>query len=81
MFGSAALDLAWVAEGRIDAAIMLTNKPWDTAAGVLLAREAGAHVVDSDGVAHDFTSKETIAAAPGIAEKLLSLIEPVGSEE
>jgi myo-inositol-1(or 4)-monophosphatase len=41
MFGSAALDLAWVAEGHTDAAIMLTNKPWDTAAGVLVAREAG----------------------------------------
>ena len=33
MIGSAALDLAWVAEGRLDAAIMLVNKPWDTAAG------------------------------------------------
>lgn len=33
MFGSAAIDLAWVAHGRIDAAIMLSNNTWDTAAG------------------------------------------------
>jgi myo-inositol-1(or 4)-monophosphatase len=46
MLGSAAIDLAWVAEGRLDASIILANKPWDTAAGVVIAREAGAHVVD-----------------------------------
>src|SRR2546430_2191953 len=34
MLGTAALDLAWVAEGRLDASITLDNKPWDTAAGV-----------------------------------------------
>jgi myo-inositol-1(or 4)-monophosphatase len=61
MIGSAALDLAWVAEGRLDAAIMLVNKPWDTAAGVLLAREAGATVVDIDGSAHRFDSAAIIA--------------------
>jgi myo-inositol-1(or 4)-monophosphatase len=75
MFGSAALDLAWVAEGRTDAAIILANKPWDTAAGVLLAREAGALVVDAAGVTHDFTSAETIAASPGIIDSMLPLVE------
>jgi myo-inositol-1(or 4)-monophosphatase len=29
MLGSAAIDLAWVADGRLDASIMLSNKPWD----------------------------------------------------
>jgi myo-inositol-1(or 4)-monophosphatase len=41
MLGSSAIDLAWTAEGRLDACIMLGNKPWDTSAGVLIAREAG----------------------------------------
>ncbi|GAA5766888.1 inositol monophosphatase family protein [Streptosporangium roseum] len=41
MFGSAAVDLAWVAEGKIDTNIMISSNPWDTAAGVLIAREAG----------------------------------------
>ena len=74
MFGSAALDLVWVAEGRTDATIILANKPWDTAAGVLIAREAGALVVDTSGVQHNFSSKSTVAVSPGIAEQLLQLV-------
>lgn len=77
MFGSAALDLAWVAEGRTDATIILANKPWDTAAGVLLVREAGAFVVDASGSPHKFNSAETIALSPGIADSLLSLVSAV----
>jgi hypothetical protein len=56
MLGTAALDLAWVADGRLDASITLDNNPWDTLAGVLLAREAGARVVDADGSPHDLHS-------------------------
>ena len=74
MFGSAALDLAWVAEGRTDATVMLANKPWDTAAGVLLAREAGAVVIEASGAAHSFSSAETIATSPGIAGAVLALV-------
>lgn len=33
--GSSAVDLAWTAQGKLDACIMLANKPWDTSAGVL----------------------------------------------
>ena len=75
MLGTAALDLAWVAEGRLDASITLGNKPWDTAAGVLLAREAGATVVDADGTAHGFDSAATIAAAAPLISQLLPLIQ------
>lgn len=75
MFGSAAIDLAWVAEGRTDAAIILANNPWDTAAGVLLAREAGALVVDANGASHSFQSTETIVATPGVADAVLALLE------
>lgn len=74
MFGSAAVDLAWVAEGRIGASVMLANKPWDTVAGVLLAREAGAVVVDRHGAEHTLHSESTIATAPGIRDELLSAI-------
>lgn len=75
MLGTAAIDLAWVAAGRQDASITLGNKPWDTAAGVLLAREAGATVVDADGTAHGFDSAATIAAAPPLISQLLPLIQ------
>ncbi|WP_101785576.1 inositol monophosphatase family protein [Nonomuraea indica] len=74
MVGSAAIDLAWVAEGRTDATVMLNNKPWDTAAGSVIAREAGAVVVDVDGSPHTMRSRATLAAAPGIADDFLRLV-------
>ena len=42
----AALDLAYLAAGRLDAAVLIDTKPWDVAAGLLLATEAGAHFGD-----------------------------------
>ncbi|MFI7617362.1 inositol monophosphatase family protein [Nonomuraea terrae] len=74
MFGAAAVDLAWVAHGRIDAAIMLSNNPWDTAAGVIIAREAGATVIDLDGSPHSKTAQATIAASPKLVADLVELI-------
>lgn len=74
MFGSAAIDLAWVADGRIDANIMLSNNPWDTAAGVIIAREAGATVIDLDGSQHTMTAHATIAASPELVPDLMELI-------
>ncbi|WP_432928411.1 inositol monophosphatase family protein [Microbispora sp. CA-135349] len=74
MFGSAAVDLAWVAEGKTDACIMLSNNPWDTAAGVLIAREAGAIVTDIDGTPHTAKARATIAAAPKILADLVELV-------
>jgi myo-inositol-1(or 4)-monophosphatase len=75
MLGTAALDLAWVAEGRLDASITLGNKPWDTAAGVVLAREAGAAVVDIDGTNHSYDSIATIAGPDPLISHLLPLIQ------
>ncbi len=47
-FGSAALDLAWVAAGRFDGYWELGIKPWDMSAGLLLVREAGGYATDPD---------------------------------
>ncbi|WP_280270966.1 inositol monophosphatase family protein [Nocardia wallacei] len=77
MFGSAALDLVWVAEGRTDACVSLSNKPWDTAAGVVIARESGAVVVELGGGAHSSRSDSTIAVGRPLAAQLLGLIERV----
>jgi len=71
MFGTAAVDLAWTACGRIDAAVILANLPWDTSAGALLVREAGGLVLDADGTEHTADSAATIALAPGLREVLL----------
>lgn len=70
MLGSAALDLAWLAMGRLNATLMLSNLPWDVTAGLLLAREAGGVVFDYDGSPHDARSRFTIASTQ-------SLVEPV----
>jgi myo-inositol-1(or 4)-monophosphatase len=74
MLGSAATDLVWTAVGRLDASVLLSNKPWDTAAGVVIAREAGVEVVDADGALHDLHSARTIAATPAILPDLLAVL-------
>jgi len=48
-YGSAALDLAWVAAGRLDGFWERDLKPWDIAAGLLLVTEAGGRVTDAEG--------------------------------
>lgn len=48
-FGSAALDLAWVAAGRYDGYWERDLKPWDIAAGVLMVTEAGGKITSADG--------------------------------
>ncbi|CNF21479.1 inositol-1-monophosphatase [Mycobacterium tuberculosis] len=77
MFGSVAIDLAWVAEGKLDASITLSNKPWDMAAGVIIAREAGAGVTDHDGADHTSVSPTTIAMTPALAKELTAIVKGV----
>lgn len=74
MLGTAAIDLAWLAEGKLDASITLLNQPWDMAAGVLLAREAGASVVDEEGVAHGADSRATLAAPPQLIDDIVAIV-------
>jgi myo-inositol-1(or 4)-monophosphatase len=74
MFGSAAIDLAWLAHGRTDAAVVLGGHPWDIAAGVILVREAHGLVVDAKGEAHNVWSESTVAASAELAGELLGLI-------
>ncbi|RZQ61218.1 inositol monophosphatase family protein [Amycolatopsis suaedae] len=78
MLGSAAIDLAWVAHGRLDATVILANLPWDTAAGVLLVREAGGVVADLDGTDHTTDSAATIAVCPGLRDALTGLLRESG---
>lgn len=75
MVGSAAIDMAWLAEGKVDASITLGNDPWDMAAGVVIAREAGAQVVDIDGSDYRTSSRATLAATPHLIEKILAIVQ------
>lgn len=77
-FGSAALDLAYVASGRFDGFWERNLKPWDIAAGIVLVREAGGLVHDIDG--RDVLASGNIIAAnmslmPKIHEKLKKAAE------
>jgi myo-inositol-1(or 4)-monophosphatase len=60
--GSAALDLCYVASGRLDGFWEFNLNPWDTAAGVLLVEEAGGRVTDFQGEAFQIDSRETLAS-------------------
>jgi myo-inositol-1(or 4)-monophosphatase len=79
MLGSAAADLALVADGTLDASLTLGNRPWDMAAGVVIARAAGAIVMDSDGSPYTLGSLATIAVAPHLAGPVLSIVRPAAA--
>jgi myo-inositol-1(or 4)-monophosphatase len=72
--GSAALDLAYTAQGVFDGFFELHLAPWDVAAGALLVREAGGAVSDFSGGDLFWERGNIVGAAPGVHEKLLRLI-------
>ena len=68
--GSAALDLAYVAAGRLDGYWEYHLQPWDIAAGALLVREAGGTVTRVDGGPWDLRHGDLVAAGPTLASVL-----------
>ena len=72
-YGSAALDLSWVAAGRYDAYFESVDKPWDWMAGALIVREAGGRVTElkqaRSGHPH------IVASAPAVHDALLALLK------
>ena len=73
-FGSAALDLAWVAAGRYDGFWESDLKPWDVSAGMLLVREAGGFVTDYRGGDRAVERNEYLAANDALHSKLHKLV-------
>jgi myo-inositol-1(or 4)-monophosphatase len=73
--GSAALDLAYVASGRLDAFWEFNLNPWDTAAGILLIEEAGGSVTDFSGNRYRLDSREILASNGKIQSELIVLFE------
>ena len=71
--GSAALDLAYVACGRLDGYWELKLNPWDTSAGFLLVEEAGGTVTHFDGGKFTLDSREVLATNGLIAGEMKSL--------
>ncbi|HVW43865.1 MAG TPA: inositol monophosphatase family protein [Amycolatopsis sp.] len=77
MLGTAAIDLSWVAHGKLEATVILANLPWDTMAGTLLVREAGGLVLDRDGSDHATDSTATIAVCPALRDPLMRILSEV----
>jgi myo-inositol-1(or 4)-monophosphatase len=70
--GAASLDLCAVASGRLDAYWERNLQPWDVAAGMLIAQEAGAIVTDFSG--HPVSHGDVLASSPGIHKDLIDLL-------
>jgi myo-inositol-1(or 4)-monophosphatase len=72
--GSAAIDCCHVAAGRADGFWELALKPWDTAAGVLIAAEAGAVVTDLRGAPWTIDTADHLLAGPALHPVLVEFI-------
>ena len=74
--GTASLDLAWTAAGRVDGFFEIGLKPWDVSAGALLVREAGGVVNDFSGNDKVEDSDSILAASYKMMTELRRIIEP-----
>jgi myo-inositol-1(or 4)-monophosphatase len=75
--GSAALDLCYVAAGRLDGFWEFNLNSWDTAAGVLIVEEAGGKVTRFDGSPFEINSRETLASNGIVHQALMTEFEQV----
>ncbi|MFH1569654.1 MAG: inositol monophosphatase family protein [Gemmatimonadota bacterium] len=82
--GSAAIDLCWVAAGRLDG-FYETLSPWDIAAGRLIVTEAGGRVgnlrPNGEAISPELDGMELVAAAPRIYGELVALLAGAGGTE
>jgi myo-inositol-1(or 4)-monophosphatase len=74
--GAAALDLAYVAAGRLDGFWEIGLQPWDMAAGILLIQEAGGYVGDFAGGANHFKSGNVVAGNQKVFSGIVREIRP-----
>jgi myo-inositol-1(or 4)-monophosphatase len=72
--GAAALDLAYVAAGRLDGFWELKLKPWDVAAGVLMVREAGGVVSTFENSSYDIFTDRIVASNGLIHQEMITLL-------
>lgn len=76
--GSAALNLCYTACGRFDGFWELKLKPWDTAAGTLILKEAGGRITDFKGRRYNIYKKEILATNGNIHEEMMGILSKLG---
>jgi myo-inositol-1(or 4)-monophosphatase len=79
--GSAALDLAYVANGSLDGFWEIGLSPWDIAAGGLLVREAGGIISNLNGKDGWLQSGNVLAASPKIYDAMVEVLAPHLTED
>ena len=75
--GAAALDLCWVAAGRVDGYWEWRLKPWDVAAGSLIVEEAGGRVSDFSGKRFSIYGEQTLATNAKVHRAMLQVMRPL----
>jgi myo-inositol-1(or 4)-monophosphatase len=78
--GAAALDLAYVAAGRLDGFFEKGLKPWDIAAGSLLISESGGIVGDFTGESDYLYKGDVLAGSPKVFAQMVGLLSPFGKK-
>jgi myo-inositol-1(or 4)-monophosphatase len=73
--GSAALDLAYVAAGRVDGFWEAGLSSWDVAAGIILVREAGGFISDASGGDYSLGGSSLLAASAGVHAQLVKTLK------
>jgi myo-inositol-1(or 4)-monophosphatase len=73
-FGSAAVDLSYVACGKFEAFYEYDLKPWDVAAGIIILREAGGKISDFSGKENNLTGSEIVAANRFVFPEFLEIV-------
>lgn len=72
--GAAALEMSYVASGRVDAFMMIKQNPWDVSAGAIIVEEASGKVTDFDGDKFDIKKRDILATNGKLHHELLEII-------
>jgi len=75
--GAAAVDLCYLAQGKVEAFYEIDLKPWDVAAGILIVQEAGGHISNVDNQPFDFDDKSIVASNGKVHQQLLKYLEKI----
>jgi len=75
--GAAAVDLCYLAQGKVEAFYEIDLKPWDVAAGILIVQEAGGEVSNVDGERYNFDDKSIVASNGRVHTQLLTKLEKI----
>jgi len=75
--GAAAIDLCYLAQGRVDAFYEIDLKPWDVAAGILIGQEAGGFITNQTGASFAFEDKGIVASNGHTHDQLLEHLPPI----